>query len=368
MAQVTSEVKALSFTGTMKDLVFTTGYAKTQVTITVTGSDGAITVLSETFWPDTGGTITITEMGALFAPYCRQYGSVTVSVTLQDYDSSDNAVGTASTVDLGTVLYAEVDPIDGNGQDMDASEFCSKHFLTILDGEKITAYGRKESLSAYGASTVTVSAVVRNLGKGKFSTKSATLNPINNTGGIYLYDVSESNVEGMVALDTNDERIVSYTVSAGERSQSYRVVEDEVAPSPALCFLNSFKCWEYIYCTGTHTKSSDYTRSTAQISGKTRNFKIQEKRSFKAQTGVLNRAMAAWADDLFRSDEVYLYTGGKMGKDIIITESKSEIKNDDDDLPSFEFTWQYAQKLHNILESELARIRVFDSTFDYTFE
>lgn len=35
-------------------------------------------------------------------------------------------------------------------------------------------------------------------------------------------------------------------------------------------------------------------------------------------------------------------------------------------MPSFEFTWQYSQKLHNIMDVE--RERVFDATFDYTFE
>lgn len=138
--------------------------------------------------------------------------------------------------------------------------------------------------------------------------------------------------------------------------------------APSLAFLNSFCCWEYIHCTGTHKKSSKFTYSTAVIGANTKNYDIQEQRQLTANTGSLNYAMAEWADELFRSEKVYLYTGGKMGKEIIVSDVKDEVTNEDDNMPAYEFTWMYAQKLHNVIDTETKRIRVFDSTFDYTFE
>ena len=143
---------------------------------------------------------------------------------------------------------------------------------------------------------------------------------------------------------------------------------EKVPPAPSLAFLNSFGCWEYIHCTGTHKKSSKFTYSTAVIGEKTRNYAIQEQRQLTANTGSLSYAMAEWADELFRSQQVYLYTGGKMGKEVVVSDVKDEVTNEDDNMPSYEFTWMYAQKLHNVIDTETKRLRVFDGTFDYTFE
>lgn len=354
----------LSFTGSMKDLQLYSVYDHTTLVLTATHSGGTITLLSETYWPDSDSNIYITELGTLLEPYCRQYGSLTVSVTVKEFTKDSETAATENTYDLGTVIFGEVDPLDSNGEDMEASDFVNSHFLSILTGEKITAMGRHEMISAYGAQQLTVSALLKD--GSTFTEKGSTLGNCNSIGSIYDFDVSPDNIYDLVGGTT--QTLVTYTVSAGDRKQTFRCIEDQVPPSPSFVFKNSFGCWEYAYCTGTHTKTSDYTRTTAKIGGKTRNYKVEEARKFKANTGALNRSMAAWFDDLFRSQAVYLFTDTIRNKDVIITDSKSEISNDDDDMPSFEFTWQYAQRLHNILESEKKRVRVFDNTFDYTFE
>jgi hypothetical protein len=83
--------------------------------------------------------------------------------------------------------------------------------------------------------------------------------------------------------------------------------------------------------------------------------------------------MAGWADDLFRSDEVYVVNviSGQVvsrdgGKQVVITDSKSELTNDDDHLPRFTFSYQYAQRIHNVLQMNRVG-RIFDNTFDHTF-
>ena len=101
-----------------------------------------------------------------------------------------------------------------------------------------------------------------------------------------------------------------------------------------------------------------------------RNYRIKETRVFEANTGVLTVPMANWVDELFRSQSVYIvnFVDGfaHVGKEVVITDSKSDNSNDDDFMPSFTFSYQYAQRVQNVLQLDRAG-RIFDNTFDNTF-
>lgn len=358
MATIISQPGPLSFTGTMENLVLKSTSAQVRVAIKVTSAYGTHEVLNEVYYPDESSTVTIYHPGDLCEPYARQYGSVTAAASV--YDITADGVQTAALdVDLGTVLFGNVDP------QTDASTFCEHHFLTILMGPKTTALGRKECLSAYDAGDLTVTAYIKK--GGDITSVSGSLSPINTTGKVNDYNVSPDNIREVLQL-SDGQQLLQYSCQAGVRRQTYDMVMEKVPPAPSLAFLNSFGCWEYIHCTGTHKKSSKFTYSTAVVGDKTRNYDIQEQRQLTANTGSLNYAMAEWADELFRSQQVYLYTGGKMGKEVVVSDVKDEVTNEDDNMPSYEFTWMYAQKLHNVIDTETKRLRVFDGTFDYTFE
>ena len=166
---------------------------------------------------------------------------------------------------------------------------------------------------------------------------------------------------------------MAYTVEAGSRSQRFEIDFSCPDCAPILEFYNSFGVWELLYCTGTHKVSPQYKRSSTRIKGLLCNYHIEETRNFMADTGILTTAMANWAEDLFRSDEVYVVnvidgqiTSTDGGKLVAITDSKSEITNDIDFMPRFTFTYQYAQRMQNVLQ--LNRVgRIFDNTFDDTF-
>ncbi len=358
MATIISQPGPLSFTGTMENLVLKSPSAQVRVAIKVTSAYGTHEVLNEVYYPDESSTVTIYHPGDLCEPYARQYGSVTAAASV--YDITADGVQTAALdVDLGTVLFGNVDP------QTDASTFCEHHFLTILMGPKTTALGRKECLSAYDAGDLTVTAYIKK--GGDITSVSGSLSPINTTGKVNDYNVSPDNIREVLQL-SDGQQLLQYSCQAGVRRQTYDMVMEKVPPAPSLAFLNSFGCWEYIHCTGTHKKSSKFTYSTAVVGDKTRNYDIQEQRQLTANTGSLNYAMAEWADELFRSQQVYLCTGGKMGKEVVVSDVKDEVTNEDDNMPSYEFTWMYAQKLHNVIDTETKRLRVFDGTFDYTFE
>ena len=73
--------------------------------------------------------------------------------------------------------------------------------------------------------------------------------------------------------------------------------------------------------------------------------------------------MAEWATDCLRSDEVYLWENGRRGKEIVITDSKDEINNEDDYMTDYELTYTYAQRVNNVMRRRRAA-RIFSDTFE----
>ncbi len=309
----------------------------------VTISVGGETLLQESMWP-VNNLITLKDLGELLEPYARS--SLVVSVTI----TADNTTSTF------TVLFAMVDV------GITAQEFYDGYFLSILMGTRVTAAGRRELLWYYGQESAEVDADYSDGTNGTF-----TAQVVGGTTAYTCLDVSPN------LFERQDKVLIGYTVTAGNRTQRYEM--DLTAPdcAPILEFYNSFGVWEYLYCTGTHEVAPDFKRSSARIDGMLRNYKIEETRIFKADTGILTTAMAQWAEEVFRADEVYVVnvingsvTSADGGKEVVITDSKSENKNDLDYMPRFTFNYQYAQRIHNVLQMNRVG-RIFDNTFDHTF-
>lgn len=334
------------FTSDIPDVAISVNDISSATLVTIT-CDGA-PLLEEQLWP-VDGAITLPALGELLEPYARKRLVTTVVISAQPAGGGTQS-GTA------TVLFSRVDV------GVSAQEFYGSYFLTILQGPKLTAMGRLELLWYYGSESATVTAEYTD---GTTATMAAVM--ATETSEYSCIDASPDHY-----VQAGKE-LSCYTVTAGNRSQRFDI--DFLRPdcAPILEFYNSFGVWELIYCTGTHKVSPSYKRETARIGGMLRTYKTEETRHFEGDTGILTPAMAAWADELFRSGEVYVVNvyGGDVsnrdaGKDVVITESKSELSNEDDDLPHFSFTYQYAQRIHNVLQ--LQRVgRIFDNTFDHTF-
>ncbi len=325
------------------------------VTVTCDGEQ----LLQESLWP-INNVITLSDLGELLEPYARKQLVCSVSI------SADNSSS------ICTVLYAMVDV------GISASEFYNGYFLSILMGTKITAAGRRELLWYYNEpeeeteeeeseeeEEEEVLAVIAEYADG--STRTFTPSAVGGSSTYTCIDVSPDN------FVTSGKELVAYTVIAGSRRQRFEMDFSEPDCAPILEFYNSFGVWEYIYCTGTHQVGSDFKRSQARIGGRLRSYKIEETRTFKADTGILNTAMANWAEDLFRSDEVYVVNvvNGSVqdangGREVVLSDSKSDRTNDDDHMPRFTFSYQYAQRIQNVLQMDRVG-RIFDNTFDHTF-
>ncbi len=340
------------FTSEVPDVMIPVSAPATKVQVTV--SVGGSHIYDETLYP-LDGVVTLTEIGLLLEPFAQKQLVVSAAMTAQLMTESGSAAGDAVTAAF-TVLFSRADV------GVPAQEFYDSYFLSILMGTRVTAHGRLEYLYYYGAEEASVLAEYDDGSTMNFAAL--------RSGGTSVYtqlDVSPDYYE------QPGKQLLAYTVTAGSRRQRFEMDLSVPDCAPIMEFYNSFGVWELLYCTGTHKVSPDYKRSSARISGIMRNYRIVETRTFKADTGIMTTAMANWADDLFRSEEVYVVNvvNGQLtsvggGKQVVITESKSEMDNNDDSMPRFTFSYQYAQRIQNVLQ--LNRVgRIFDNTFDHTF-
>lgn len=349
-----SIVKGLSgkyFSCSIPDVEFSISGVSADVTIAVDGTD----IFNETLFP-VGGIIKLRDLGNLITPYARHSLVVELSLTIQE-NFSDGRLAQSETMSA-TVIYCTAD-FSTNGEPVDAASFCDSHFLSIMLGSKVTSKGRLEFLHYLGNAAASVIAVYAD-----GITAIFTPPKVQGNSKYTTIDVSPDR------FISPDKTLVAFSVLAGARRQEYVMDLDVPDCAPVLIFDNSFGCQELVYCTGIHKVAPTYKRSNIYIEGMLRNYDIEETRTFKADTGVLNVAMANWLDDLFRSSNVRVvnfYNGTpNIGKEITISDSKSEVSNDDADMPRFTFSYQYAQHNHNVVDLNRAG-RIFDNTFDNTF-
>lgn len=304
------------------------------------------TVYSETLYA-VGGIVNLRDLVIIVSPYARRRLQVYFELTVTEKDTGDTLSLSAK------VLYCRAEI------GMEAYTFVSKYFLSVLMGTKTTSIGRLEYLHYWGDDKPSVEATYSDGTVETLVPRFASSSPHFTT-----IDVSPAQFQ----IDSR--KLVSYNVRAGMRSQRFDLDLSSPDCAPVLLFVNAFGCEELAYCTGTHSVAPTYKRSSAYLDGLRKNYQIEETRNFKADTGCLNMAMASWFDELFRSDYIRVvnfYDGTPQpGKEIIVTESKSEYSNEDDELPRFTFTYQYAQRNHQVLDFARAG-RIFDNTFDYTF-
>lgn len=312
----------------------------------VVSADGR-EVLSEVYYPDNNGQVVLVDMDRLLRSYMDSALTCECSITA-NYPESP-----AEVERVFRLVYCEADI------QIPAGEFMCGNFLTLLKS-KNTSAGYCEFLSMYVDKPEGVYATRLDTGESRLiatfgEPQVGTIRTINVSCG-------ELGFEGCGR----------YEIKAGGRLMHYNVVTTSREPAPRLIFRNSFGCEETIYCLGTHKLEGDYTRTNAYIDGDFSNIGIEEVKKFSASTGILPVEMANWADELFRSRSVCLFTmaaDGRTvvrGKKITVTDSKSERSNDDDALPSFTFSYRYAQRNHNIFDG-IVEGKIFDNTFDGSF-
>lgn len=353
MITVTNKPISPIFTSELDTFSFKISGEYAVVTITC----GDEEVLSENYYP-VSGKVTIHDLGTLVSDYVRQtvVADCTIKITEHTGDS-----GTDSWTGKFTAHYATVDI------NMSCEAFLNTFFLTLLDGYKLTRLGHREYLHAAGTDS-TVPIVVAQYFDGSHTVNTATFGaedvPVHTDKGVTTFDVSPDRF-----YDESKGSLFAYTVSVGKREQEFRIDHTQAVADPVLLFTNSFGCQEIFYCLGKKKIAPTFERKQAVIEGKKINYSVRETRTFEGDTGIIPPSMAHFAEDLLRSDEVYLFRDYAQDKEITFTDSKSERTNEDDDLAEFTFSYQYAQRVQNVIFRTVSSTsgRIFDDSFDDTF-
>ena len=89
--------------------------------------------------------------------------------------------------------------------------------------------------------------------------------------------------------------------------------------------------------------------------------------SFKANSGILDEYMIVLAKDLARARNIFLMDKlGNATYELSITDSEIKYTNDDEALPTMDFTFRLALYITSLLEPNRPP-KLFDNTFDYTY-
>ena len=341
------------FTSALDTFTFRTDGDSATVIIACNGEE----LLKETYYPVLG-SITLYDVGTLIADAVRPtvVAPFTISIT-EHKDNADTATWESGEL---TAYYANVDV------DMGCQSFLDQFFLTLLDGVKLTRLGHREYLHAAGKDSTAPKVRAQYFKDGTIEAvdvePSAT--PTHTANGITTFDVSPDRYS-----DATDGSLFAYTVTVGQRTQKFQIDHTGSIADPVLLFSNSFGCQEIFYCLGKKKIAPTFERKSAVISGRKINYKVKETRTFEGDTGIIPPSMAHFAEDLLRSDEVYLFRDYAQDKEITFTDSKSERTNEADDMAEFTFSYQYAQRVQNVVFKDLdtSSGKIFDASFDDTF-
>ncbi len=346
------------FSSSIPQVSVVTDETRVHAVVTLGGDE----IYDEYLYPGGGGKVEVQDISGLVSVHVRTKLVAGLEVALYEErvageGDEEQATETDRLVLATRVVYCAA------LVEQDALTFCSKNFLTLYRGKRLTSMGRLEYLHfIHSELTDDTPAVTASYTDGTQQT--FTPEKVGGNDDYSTIDVSPAN------FAAEGKTLYKYEVQCGWRECHFDIDLRNPDVAPVLLFTNSFGCQEIAYCLGTHTVSPEFNFSSAYIGQNKRNYDVEEVRTFKADTGVLTYPMAFWFNDLFRSDEVQLlnfYDGEPHpGRMVVITDVKAEYDNNHDTLPRFTFSYEYAQRNHNVLDVERAG-RIFDNTFDHTF-
>lgn len=241
-----------------------------------------------------------------------------------------------------------------------AQSFVANNFLTPVTGERNTAIGRRELLTAFCPEEEKVTALCTYL-LDDDTTEARTVE-VGTLRGCTSIDVSPWQFASGAG------RLIAYTIACGRRKARFRVLGYAPAADPALIYRNCFHAWETIHLTGSKETSTSYVRSQAVIGGYTRNYDIQEIMQHKAMTGPLRPGTEAMALDLARAKEVFLLNAdGTIGDEVTITDCDIKHTNEDNSIPDFTITYRLAAR-RNVRINTVRSARLFNQYFNDRFD
>lgn len=305
-----------------------------------------VVILDETYIPDIRGKVILRDLIPMFESY--------MNGLIDDYFSYHISDISSDVQKSFTIQYCRAQcPLS-------AREFLSSYFLTTLMGDKQTAMACKEFISYLITTDSDVwcnatYADEKTLQVTSSRTKVLTCAILNR---IITTDVSPS------LFASEGKKLIMYEIEVGQRKQKY-VVTEVADWSLGFIFENSFGVRETFYCRASTETSSEYDRSGTYINGSFSNYRVEEQKIFKSNTGPLQMQELDWLEDLLRSPAIVLLNKNMVDGTIVITSSEAKRKDEYDALPSYSIDYRFADRHQNKIKIPINK--TFDQTFDYTF-
>lgn len=242
----------------------------------------------------------------------------------------------------------------------DVESFTSRNFLSLLSGKKLTPEGATERLNVYAYKTefsdLQLVATWEIHGEYQQSRQVLIADKEVEEHTFCAFDFSPKNFLQPHPLA----RLVQYEISFGERRQLYEIVPSLDGDCTTLTFINSFGQLEDFHAFGLTEEDHKYNRSSAIFPTGQRIYDIEANPEYELNTGLLEHGTQAQLEDLLRSRHVWI------GQEpIVITDAShkptSNIYARTNSTLTYQFTKGPAVEVNK-------RIRIFDDTFDDTFE
>lgn len=227
---------------------------------------------------------------------------------------------------------------------------------------KVTGIGRTEYLSFYGNGKITVDVLY--YGQEKDELKSIELPALPDDKESYFrYNVSPAIIAQRCNI--SESKLIQYSIFKNENDMLvYKMERRAFLNQTTFVFKNIFGAQETFTCVGDAESERKWTREYGFINGN----QIQTSRVLnhltKINTGFINRSMIGVLEDLLNSNHVYIIEDGML-RQVSIMEETCKISSRKDQLIAFDF--KYRVSSNNQLQYRSNKKRIFDYTFDSTF-
>ena len=334
------------------------------------------TIFSATHFPY-GNSVKVHDLRSVVEYYLRDR-----NISLDEFELRAAVGGTSQTLATFKVLYLE-QHFTG-----DIGEFLRNNFLTTMAG-KLTSPAATEFLHFFieaNAQEYITYQVVASVYGGE-----PRIYQMRENCGLYNHDRIKSvelTCEMLIGIvespaDGRPREAITlhaYSVHAGQRAFTFYVQDHE--PMLSLYFRNAFNCYERcdLQAVTTHKAKSD--RSIAVTHRLSTFYNQQNEKQYEVETSGLTMEQARWIEQMFYSHDVRMATKRTdLSEDdfgnynpqympiVLITEFTCEIHDEDGELNTVKFTYQY-QDRRTYLPTDYLSVdhdRIFTAPFNPSY-
>lgn len=337
MVTISTQIDKVMFTSALKMIVIK-ATTETEVAFSIKQNDDVI--FTNKYTPDESGHVYVWDIHVL----------LNNAIGENVHDTFTFAVANNSF----TTIAVKCDIIIGEA----ATDFINNHFLSPCFHARQTAPYCREMVNILALEEVAVTATAAYYKDEVLSTETIALQSVS---GFATIDVSPS-----LFIAPQKGKLVSYTITAGERNQTY-TMQSHNPDAVGVAYRNAFNVYDTFYFNGMLASEWEHTRSTAIVGGRLSVYDIKAIQLFKANTGPIPYGCEVLPYELCRSREVALLDAdGRITDDIIITDADIKADNAPDTINDFIITYRIADQIGYKVNTPKS-VKLFDDTFDGSF-